>query len=330
MKAIIPVAGIGSRLRPHTHTHPKALIPIAGKPILAHIIDGLVAAGIKNFIFVIGHLGEKIQDYISSNYPKLKAQYIVQEKRQGIGHAVWLARELFFDEDEIVIALGDTIFEIDIEKFLRADTSVIATQKVDDPRKFGVIKTDRENRIISVSEKPAIPKSNQAIVGLYKFKEPRLLLEGLEDVLKQKLDTYEEYQLTDAISYMIKKGAAIKKMEVINWFDCGEKEALLRTNATLLNKKESVYDQQSLDNSIIIPPVNIAENCKIKNSIIGPEVSIGENAIIDSSIIRNSLIGPFAEITNSMLNSSIIGNDAALKGVFHSLNIGDSNEVNYE
>lgn len=330
MKAIIPVAGVGSRLRPHTHTHPKALIPVAGKPILAHIVDSLAEAGVKDFVFVVGYLGEKIKEYVETHYPDYNNAFVVQSKREGIGHAIWETREEIKDEDEIVIALGDTIFELNLPQLLSTDHSTIATKKVQDPRNFGVAEMDENNYIQRLVEKPDIPKSNHAIVGVYKIQEVQALLEALQYNIENDIRTHNEFQITDAIMHMIEQGIPIVSFNIDNWFDCGKKETLIDTNATLLKKPEFVTENNQFESTIVIPPVNIDPNCNIENSIIGPYVSIGDQANLRYAIVRNSIIGSHAEIKNAMLNSSIIGSDATLKGVLQSLNIGDSTEINYE
>ena len=170
MKAIIPVAGAGTRLRPHTYTQPKALIPLAGKTILSIIVDQLREAGIRDFIFIIGYLGEKIQDYVTTHYPELNCSFVVQNERYGTGHAIALTRELV-GTDEVLIVLGDTIASYDLKEVLDDPYSVLGVKKVDDPRNFGVAEIEEDGFISRVVEKPSIPKSNMALVGVYKIKE---------------------------------------------------------------------------------------------------------------------------------------------------------------
>ena len=331
MKAVIPVAGIGTRLRPHTHTQPKALIPVAGKPILGHIIDSLIEADFKDFVFIIGYLGEKIQDYIHENYPKLNASFVVQTVREGIGHALWMAREHLEGEDQLLIALGDTIFDMSMPDFMKGEHSSIGIKKVEDPRRFGVVELGPDGYISKLVEKPAVPVSNLAIVGIYKIKEVEALMEALEYNITNDVRTKNEFQLTDALMRMIDRGTKIGVYTVENWFDCGKKDALLETNAILLKKPEFTSKKSDrYENSIIIAPVNIHETCVIRNSIIGPNVSIGAKATVENSIVRESIIGPDAEIRNAVLHDSLIGNEASLRGLSQSLNIGDSTEINYE
>ncbi|MES2379662.1 MAG: sugar phosphate nucleotidyltransferase [Bacteroidota bacterium] len=330
MKAVIPVAGIGTRLRPHTHTQPKALIPIAGKPILAHIVDSLIDAGINDFVFIIGYLGDKIEEYIQKNYPKITANFIIQTTGKGVGHAIWLAKEnILKDEDEILIVFGDTIADVDLKKIIAEPYNQLGIKKVDDPRQFGVAEVNKEGFITKMVEKPAIPKSNLALVGIYKIKDSKALIEALDFNISQKRTTHNEYTLTDALMAMIQDGFTFKAFDVANWFDCGKKEILIETNSTLLKRLNYDTNKYKFNNTIIIPPVFIGENCSINNCIIGPNVSIGENAILNYGIIKDSIIGPYAQIEYAILEHSLIGNDAFLCGNKQSLNIGDSTEINF-
>lgn len=330
MKAIIPVAGAGTKLRPLTYTQPKALIPIAGKTILSVIIDQLQDAGVDEFIFVIGYLGEKIQDYLFKTYPNLKYTLINQTDRKGTGHAIWLTRNTV-QNDEVMIVLGDTICDYNVQDILNSNQSQIGVKKVDDPRSFGVAELDDDkDNVLKVVEKPLIPKSNMAMVGIYYIKETEALYKALDLNLKDRADEEGEYHLTNALQYMIEQGVSFNAFRVNNWFDCGKKETLLSTNATLLKEQiSSAEDEVSYryDTSVIIPPVSIAEGCNISHSIIGPDVTIGENTTIKASIIKNSIIGSYAELDEVVLHSSIIGSDAYVRGLSQSLNIGDNTEI---
>ena len=330
MKAIIPVAGAGTRLRPLTYTQPKPLIPVAGKTIISIIIDQLVEIGINDFVFVIGYLGEKIKNFVEENYPSINKEFVQQDERIGLGHAIWTARDVIKDSSEIFIVLGDTIFDVDFKKMLDSENSCLGIKKVNDPREFGVVEFDKEGFVNRVIEKPKIPKSNMALVGLYKIKEVNLLLDCIETNIKNDVRTYGEFQLTDGLMGMIEKGVKFSAVTVDNWFDCGKKEILLETNAMLLSK--SSYQTESLpnyDNTIIIHPVSIGENCNIANSIIGPNVTIGNHTNIDYSIVKDSIIGSYASIAEIVLQNSVVGSDASIKGFRHSLNIGDNTEIDF-
>lgn len=327
MKAIIPVAGAGTKLRPHTYTQPKALIPLAGKTILSINVDQLHEAGINEFIFIVGYLGEKIQDYIKAKYPRLTCHFIYQNERKGTAHAVHLAQQIIGD-DEVFIALGDTICEYNIKEMLSSEWSMLGVKKVDDPRNFGVAEIDEDGFILRVVEKPFIPKSNMALVGLYKIKDTALLFQCLSKILNNDIKSHNEFNLTDALECMINGGSKFKSYKVENWFDCGRKESLLQSNSILLQKfGGTISESNKFENTIFIPPVSIAEGCDIKNSIIGPHVAVGENTIVHSSIIKASIIGSYSKLYDVMLDDSLIGNDTEIKGETRSLNIGDNTEI---
>ena len=328
MKAIIPVAGAGIRLRPLTYTQPKPLIPVAGKPILAFIIDDLRAAGVDEFIFIIGYLGEKILHYIQDKYPDLKAEFVSQSERLGSAHAIWQAREFLDGTDEVIICFGDAIIDADMKTFVSAPQSTIAIRKVQDPRQFGTVEFDAEGRVCRLIEKPKIPKSNLVMVGLYKIKEVPLLLEAIEFNIENNIRSIGEFPLTDALQRMLQRGVGFETMTVDNWFDCGRREILLETNANFLERPGfATDDPPPYDNSIIIHPVHIGENCEIHNSIIGPHVTIGNNVVINNAIIKDSIIGNFAHLREIILQRSVVGNDASITGMRQSLNIGDNTEI---
>ncbi|MCX6189628.1 MAG: sugar phosphate nucleotidyltransferase [Bacteroidetes bacterium] len=307
MKAIIPVAGIGSRLRPHTHTQPKALIPVAGKPILAHIIDELKAIGVKEYVFVIGYLGDKIEQYITNHYPKLNSQFVLQTLGKGVGHAIWLCSDKIDRNEELLIVLGDTIFDVDLKKVVNDKGTLLGIKKVSDPRAFGVAEIDTKGNIKRLVEKPSIPKSNLALVGLYKIAETGILLDALSYNIENNIRTKDEFHLTDALQRMLTLGVKMKTFNVANWYDCGKKDVLIETNSILL-KRLPQKTKYNFENTIIVPPVQIDEGCKISNSIIGPR----------------------SQIENAVLHQSVIGNDASYRGSIHNLNLGDSAEINFD
>ena len=327
MKAIIPVAGAGTKLRPHTYTQPKALIPMAGKTVLSIIVEQLKEAGIEEYIFIVGYLGEKIQDYVRTHFPTIKAHFVFQSDRQGSGHALKLTRNIV-DGDEIFVVLGDTITEYDVRQVIDSPTSMLGVKKVDDPRDFGVAEMDTDGMVTHVVEKPQIPKSNMALVGIYKIKETQMVFDCLEINISQGLRTHGEYNITDAIDCMIKKGARFKAFKVESWFDCGKKETLLESNATLLKKFGSKAQcHQKYENTVLIQPVSIGDNCDIKNSIIGPNVTVGENTTIEQSILKESIIGAYSNLVDIVLDDSIIGSDTSIRGETRSLNIGDNTNI---
>jgi glucose-1-phosphate thymidylyltransferase len=329
MKAIIPVAGAGTKLRPHTYTQPKALIPIAGKTILSFIVDQLHEAGINEFIFIVGYLGEKIQDYVTQTYPHLTTHFVHQNERQGTGHAIELTKAIV-GSDEVFVVLGDTVCEYDVKEVLESPYSMLGIKKVEDPRNFGVASIGEDGFIEQLVEKPAIPKSNMALVGLYKIKETEFLYQCLQHLFVSNTNINGEYSLTDALECMVKRGAKFQSFKVKSWFDCGKKETLLESNATLLKKSGgNTSTQHNYPNTIIIPPVSIAPGCDISNAIIGPHVAIGANTSIKHSIVRESIIGSYTNLYEVVLDNSLIGSDASVKGLSRSLNIGDNTEIDF-
>ena len=330
MKAVIPVAGVGTRLRPHTHTQPKPLIPVAGKPILGHIIDSLIDVGITQQVFIVGYLRDKIQAYIDTHYKdKIEATYFVQEPRRGLGHALWVAREAFKEEDEILIMLGDTIiFGNEIQEILNIPGSALGVHDVDNPREFGVAVLNEDRLVKKLVEKPIIPTSNLALVGIYKISQIPVFTEVLEDMMEENLPISQEYLLTNALMDMVNKGVAIRTLRVENWFDCGRKQSLLDANRILLERIDKL-DNYSFPNSVIIHPVHIGKGCRISNSILGPYVAIADHAVIQDSIVKNSILGSYSTLQTIILDHSVVGSDTILKGNLTSVNIGDNTEIDF-
>lgn len=322
------MAGAGTRLRPLTYTQPKVLISVAGKPILSFIIDELRENGITEFIFVIGYLGEKIREFVEHNYPDLNVKFVQQENREGLGHAIWCAKEVIDLNRELVIHLGDTIVDIDIPQIFDEQYSTLCVKKVEDPRAFGVAEIDANGMIKAVVEKPTIPKSNMALVGVYFIRETAKLMEALQYIVQNNLRNKNEFYLTDALMKMLQDGVKFKSHKVATWFDVGKKDILLETNALLLRKLgDKAANHGISENAIIVPPVHIAQGARIRNSIIGPNVSIGENTEINYAIIKNSIIGSFSKLENVVLHTSLIGSDSSIAGLSQSLNIGDNTEL---
>ncbi|MEP7195489.1 MAG: sugar phosphate nucleotidyltransferase [Saprospiraceae bacterium] len=327
MKVIIPVAGAGTKLRPFTYTQPKPLIPVAGKPILSYILDQLIASGQNDFIFVVGYLADKIIEFLDQYYPHIKKEYIIQKERQGLGHAIYGCKEIIDEDEEVIIQLGDSILDLDLKVLTRCKHNTLAVRKVQDPRSFGVVELDENGFIKKLVEKPIIPKSNLALVGLYYIKEFHQLVQALEYNIENDIRTKGEFHLTDGLMRLLELGYRFEVMEVKNWFDCGKKEVLLETNAIMLDRAPQENFPIQTENCIIIPPVRIGINCKIKNSIIGPHASIGESTEIDNSIIKEAIIGNFSLLDSIVMQHSIIGNDVIIKGRSQTYNVGDNTEL---
>lgn len=323
MRAIIPVAGVGSRLRPHTYTVPKVLLNVAGKPIIGHIMDKLVQSGFDEVTIIIGYLGEKIKDYIRSNY-SIKVDFVEQEERLGLGHAIYLSRHTI-SRDPILIILGDTVFDVDLESMLKSDHTMIGVKEVEDPRRFGVAET-QNGFITRLVEKPENPISRSAIVGIYYMKSPQLLIECLKEMIKRDIRTKGEYQLTDALQMMIERGEKMQPFTVEGWYDCGKPETLLSTNHSLL---ERMPIPQSKNGVVLQPPVFVSPKANVRNSVLGPYTTIAEGATVENSIIRNSIVSEGATVQDALLNESIVGNNAIVRGAYKRINIGDSSELEF-
>jgi glucose-1-phosphate thymidylyltransferase len=324
MKAIIPVAGEGTRLRPHTHTVPKPLIRVAGKPILGHILDDAVKIGITDVVLIVGYRGQDIVEYVRANYD-VRVNFVEQEARLGLGHAIHLTRKYVGASEPIFIILGDSIFKGDLKAMISCGTNCIGVKKVEDPQRFGIAKLEGE-RIVDLVEKPERPESDLAVVGLYFIKDTAALFGSLDSIISSETRTKGEFQLTDALKLMIQGGAQLRAFEVDSWFDCGKPETLLATNRALLEMSAPVV---AIDGSITIAPVHIAADARIESSVVGPYVSVAEKSVVRRSIVRNSIIGESASVEDALLDSSLVGDNAVVRGTFKRLNVGDSSEIDF-
>jgi glucose-1-phosphate thymidylyltransferase len=320
-KAIIPVAGVGTRLRPHTHTVPKALMIVAGKPILAHILDQLPELGIREVVMVVGYMGDRIRDYVKKNY-KLSVTYVEQRERKGLGHAVYLT-EAHVKNAPALIVLGDTIFKADFSKVVSGPRNYIGVKEVSDPTHFGVVQV-ANGRVKRLVEKPEVPPSNLAIVGVYYIADTGLMFESIGQIMHKKIRTKGEYQLTDALQVMLSKGAEMRTFPVHGWYDCGKTETLLSANRDLL---EMIKRQPSIPGSVVVPPVAVDKTARIENCIVGPHVSVAPGAVVADSIVRNCIINANACVENILLDGSVVGENATVRGAFKMVNVGDSSEV---
>ncbi len=324
MRALIPVAGVGTRLRPHTYSLPKVLLNVGGKPIVGHIVDKLRDLGIREISVVVGYMGDMVEAYLMKNF-KAEFKFFYQEERLGLGHAAHVALSGDTSDEPLLIILGDTVFDVDLTPLLKSEFSSIGVKKVDDPRRFGVAET-ANGAVTRLIEKPDNPTSNLAVVGLYFIKSPQKLVGALNEVISKDIKTKGEYQLTDALQIMLDRGERITYFEIDGWYDCGKPETLLETNRHLL-KETKHYKKR--DDVVIIPPVFIADSARISNSIIGPNATIDSDVVVLDSHIRDSIIGSGATIQNSLLDGSIVGQNAQLKGSFKRVNAGDSTEIDF-
>lgn len=321
MKAIIPVAGMGTRLRPHTHTVPKALLHVAGKTIIEHILDEVMAVEPTEIIFIVGHLGGMIEEYIKP-VVDVPTRFVTQKETLGIAHAIYQGKE-YIDESPLLIVLGDTIFTADLKGVAERGVSAVGVRTVDDPSRFGVVVVDGD-RIIKLVEKPKEPISLLAIAGVYYISDPPLLVSAVEHLFENDIRTKGEFQLTDALQAMLDREHEMQTFSISGWYDCGTPEALLETNRTLLAKFDGHVPRPG---AIIIPPVWIDESAAIQNSIVGPNVSVAAGSIVKDSIISDCIVSEYAVVEKIILNSSIVGDKSRVVGRPSSVNVGDSSEL---
>jgi glucose-1-phosphate thymidylyltransferase len=293
---------------------------VAGKPILAHLLDPLTALDPDEVVFVVGYRGEQIKEYVGANYD-FKARYVRQEELLGLGFALNLAFEGMTDTDVLII-LGDTIVDCDLPGFVAAGDYVLGLRQVDDPKRFGIAEVS-DNIVNRVEEKPEEPHGNLAIIGLYYFKEIDRVKRALSDHIAKGTRTRGEIQFTDALQNMITDGVKFAAFEVEGWFDCGKKETMLATNRRLLSKMD---EKPSGENTVIVPPVHIAPSARVVDSVIGPNVSISENSVVEKSVIAETIIGAGSRLSRVVIRDSLVGHDVVIQGDERQMNIGDSSQ----
>jgi glucose-1-phosphate thymidylyltransferase len=322
VNAIIPVAGRGKRLRPHTHTQPKVLMTVAGKPILAYILDELRALGVEEIVLVVGYLAEKIEEYVRDHY-EFRAHFVHQDEPMGNGHAVYLARRYL--ATPTLIVFGDTIFQADLRAAAALSHSAIGVHRVADPRAFGVVEVDGDGIVRHLWEKPEVPPSDLAAVGVYLIQRPAPFRQALERLVDEQHMVNGEYWLADALQMMIDVGEKLETFSIEHWYDCGTPEALLRANRALLD-----YDPPqppSVPGSVIIPPSSVAKTAVVEGSVLGPYVTVADGARVINAVIQESIINANARVENVLLEHSIIGDNASVTGRRGRINLGDSSEI---
>ena len=325
MKAIIPLAGKGTRLRPHTHLVPKPMLKIAGKPVMAYILEDLERlGGVDQVIYVTGHLKEKVEHYARTQF-KLPAAFVEQTVQDGTAGAVKLA-EPYVDQDVLIIFV-DTIFETDLSVIKRTDADgIIWVKEVEDYQRFGVVVTDKDGNMTKIVEKPDTPISKRANIGLYYVKNWKLLYEGIDHVLKQPKNK-GEYYLTDAFQYMIDKGAKLKVIDVEGWYDAGKLDTLLETNRIVLDKGAARRPKNVEASVTIHDPVYIEDDVTITNSTIGPNVTLGKGSRVESSTLTDTIVGSKGTIRHSQLHNSLIGDEVLIEGLRGELTVADHSEI---
>ncbi len=328
MKVVIPLAGKGTRLRPHTHITPKPMLKIAGKPVIDYVMEDLQRLGdVEQVIYITGHLKDKVEAYTRSKYP-FDSVFIEQAVQDGTAGAVALARP--YVDQPVFIIFVDTIFDADLSIVKDTDADgIIWVKTVEDYQRFGVVVSDANGHMTKIVEKPSTPISKRANIGLYYMKNWKLLMEGVEWTLKQPKNK-GEYYLTDAFQYMIDHGAKIQVVDVEGWYDAGETGTLLETNRTILERGGAKRPAMIPPGVTIIDPVYIEDNVTLANSTIGPNVSIGAGTMVEASELRDTVIGNGATITQSRLSKSMIGDAAQVSGVKGQINVSDHSVVKHE
>jgi len=334
MRIIIPMAGIGKRLRPHTLFTPKPLLPIAGKPIVERLVDEIMqesSAAVEEIVFIVGQFGQDVDERLLKLASDKGAvgRICYQPEALGTAHALSFASEYL--NGEIVIAFADTLFKTEV-RIDHSKDGIIWTKEVDDPRQFGVVELDAEGRITSFVEKPEEPKSSRAIIGIYYIREAERLREEIDYVIANDIRDKGEYQLTTCLDNMRRKGSTLYTADVNLWLDCGNKDNTLDTNRQILElmkaDKDLISATARVENSRISPPCFIGEGARVKNSEIGPHVSIGAATAITDCVITNSMIQEHTIITGKMLRNSMIGSHVTLlsktrEQAVRELSIGD-------
>jgi len=330
MQVVIPLAGFGTRLRPHTFTKPKPLINVAGKPVLGHVLEMFEKINVDEFIFITGHLGDQIEKYVSEHHPNVKARYFEQKEMNGQSTAVYLAKDIL--SGPMLIVFVDTIVETDLSLLANEGADAVAwVKQVEDPRRFGVALVGKDGYVTKLIEKPEDKNNNLVVVGFYYLKDSQAFMRAIEEQMAKNIKTKNEYFLADALQILLDKGMKMRVQPVDVWEDCGKPETVLHTNQYLLEngRDNSKLFEGNCDN-IIIPPVHIDPSAHITHSVIGPNVTIAAGCKVEGSIIRDSIIDEGAMIQTGLLAHSLIGKDARVIGKYRTFNVGDSSEVGFE
>jgi glucose-1-phosphate thymidylyltransferase len=328
VKVIIPLAGKGTRLRPHTHVTPKPLIRVGGKTVMSYILDDLRKLGVTEGVFITGYLKEKIEDYMKSDYPDFKVQYVEQEVQNGTAGAIALA-EPYVEEDCLIIFV-DTLFDADLglTKTVPQDVGgILWAKEVEDYQRFGVLVQDEQGFMTRIVEKPQDPISKLANIGLYYIRDWKLLFEGIRSVMEGPTGKTGEYYLTDAFQYMVDHGSKLKIVEVEGWYDAGEMGTLLETNRHILANGGRARKPDGGKNSRTTDPVRVDEGVTLEDAELGPNVTVETGCTIRKSKLRDTIVGSNVTIENCELHDSVIGSDCVIRGIKGSVNVGDNSAI---
>src|SRR4051794_619161 len=325
MKVLIPAGGYGTRMRPHTHTHPKPMVPVAGRPSLAVILDSLKGLPVDEVIVITGKMGEQMEEYVKEHY-SFPARFIEQKVMRGQADAINLAAEYL--EGDLLTIFVDTLFETDFSIIKNLDADGVAfVAEVPDPSRFGIAVPGPDGFIQKLVEKPQTPESNLALVGIYYFKDAKQLLTAINELMASGRSLKGEYFLSDSVQVMIEHGAKLRMQLVTVWEDTGTIDAVLHSNRYLLRKVDTAKEPYMRGSSLVIPPSYISEQATVEQSVIGPYAAISEGAEVRNSIVKNSIISANAKVTDAMLFGSIIGQKASVQGSYQTMNLGDDSST---
>ncbi|RMF50533.1 MAG: nucleotidyltransferase, partial [Anaerolineae bacterium] len=326
LKVVIPMAGFGSRLRPLTWSRPKALLTLADKAVLAHVLDMLQTLPDPQnveFIFIVGYLGEQFAPYMQENYPHLKVHYVEQAEMRGQSHAIYLAKEHL--GGPMLMIFADTLIESDLGFLAQEEAQAVAwVKEVPDPRRFGVAVTDAQGRVQRLVEKPQSMENRQAVVGFYYFEDSLRLIAAIEEQMRRDLQLKGEYFLADAINLMLEDGLRMRTQHVDVWLDAGVPQTMLETNAYLLEHGRDNSATAIRPGVAIIPPVYIHPAAQVRSSVIGPFVSIGAGCDVQNAVLRNSIVEAGTILQDVVLTDSLIGQNAHVAGRASALILGDN------
>jgi glucose-1-phosphate thymidylyltransferase len=329
MQIIVPAGGFGTRMRPHTWSKPKPLVPVAGKPSIAHILDSFAGLPVSKVILITGRNGEMLRDYVREHY-SFQVESVEQKVMRGQSDAILLAEPEINRDEDLFTIFSDTLFEADLSEIGRLDADGAAfVQEVPDPSRFGIAVSNAEGYITKMVEKPAEPLSHDAVIGLYYFKKAGQLYDAIHEQVERGIMLKNEYFLADAIGVMIEHGARIKVLHVSVWEDTGTPDAILHSNRYLLRKGQASGPQAPYvqGTALIVPPCFVAPDAQIEHSVVGPYASIGAGSRITDSVVRDSIVGDKAQVRAAILSSALVGDRAVIEGGFQKLNVGDDSSL---
>lgn len=305
------------------------MLPVAGRPIIGHILADVAKLGPDEVRLVVGYRGDTVERYARTAFPDLPIRLVWQGEQLGLGHAVLQALDED-DHDAVLVILGDTVFDVDYEAVVSHSENVLGVRPVPDPERFGIVELDGSgSRIAKLVEKPAEPKGNLALVGLYYVHDADALRRSIAGLVGDDSRTRGEYQLTDALQRMIESGERFVPFEIGGWYDCGKPETLLDTNRALLDLRPTGATSARTERSLLVPPVHVGSDCTIENAVVGPHVSVADGATIRDAIVRDSILGEGSQVLGAVLEGSIVGAGAVVRGRARTVNLGENSEVEW-